>query len=384
MSLRGPRSTIRETWLMNDEELEAAGLYKHGIDSASRAVLVRRCLEIGLTVDEIRDAGDDLIDLAIPLILPGGNEQLTLNEVAERSGVSVSRVEKVARATGQFSRGGHDEAVFSELDVSSMSVAGAAFDLVGEDSLLQMLRVSTAAMARVGDTVMSAFLTGAGASATRDDESGLKLYEANLAGLQLLPEFSEMLMQMLTRYLREEYRPRSDVSLASALADGVDTRVLAIGFADLVGSTALAANASLGDLNAALDVFERSATETIAAAGGRAVKFIGDEVMFRAPTAEIACSVALDLIDFVSAHPGLPPLRVGLAFGEVLTREGDFYGPVVNLAARVTKLAPPNGLVATVDATRTFAETDDLVVESLGAIEMRGIPQPVELAAVTR
>jgi adenylate cyclase len=369
---------------MDDEDLEAAGLYDPAVDTASRALLVRRCLEIGLTFDEIRDAGDDLLDRVIPLILPGGTERLTLDELAERSGLSVSRVEKVARATGRFSRNGRDEAVFSELDVASMSIAGPAFELLGEDSLLQMLRVSAAAMARVGDAVMSAFLTGAAAPATRDDESGLQLLEANLAGLQLLPEFSEMLMQMLTRYLREEYRPRSDVSLASALADGVDTRVLALGFADLVGSTALAANTSLGDLNSALDVFERAATETIAAAGGRAVKFIGDEVMFRAPTVAIACSVGLGLIDFAREHPGLPPLRVGIAFGAVLTREGDFYGPVVNLAARITKLAPPNGLVTTLDATQTLADTDGLTIESLGAIEMRGLPQPVELAAVSR
>jgi adenylate cyclase len=369
---------------MDDEELEAAGLYDHAVDRASRALLVRRCLEIGLTVDEIRDAGDDLIDRAIPLILPRGNEQLTLDALAERSGVSASRVEKVARATGRLSGSGRDEAVFSELDIASMSLLGPAFELVGEDSLLQMLRVSAAAMARVGDAIMSAFLTGAAAPATRDDESGLQLLEANLAGLHLLPEFSEMLMQMLTRYLREEYRPRSDVSLTSALTDGVDTRVLAIGFADLVGSTTLATNTSLGELNSALDVFERAATETIAAAGGRAVKFIGDEVMFRAPTVEIACSVGLDLIEFVREHPSLPPLRVGLAFGEVLTREGDFYGPVVNLAARITKLAPPNGLVTTVDATQSLTDTDEFTLETLGAIEMRGLPQPVELAAVIR
>jgi adenylate cyclase len=369
---------------MDDEELEAAGLYDPAVDPASRAELVRRCLEIGLTVDEIRDAGDGLIDQAIRLIIPSGNEQLTLDELAERSGVSISRVEKVARATGRFSGSGRDEAVFSELDVGSISIVGAAFDLVGEDSLLQMLRVSAAAMARVGDAIMSAFLTGVAAPATRDDESGLQLLEANVAGLRLLPEFSEMLMAMLTRYLREEYRPRSDVSLASALADGVDTRVLAIGFADLVGSTTLVSNTSLGDLNSALDVFERAATETIVAAGGRAVKFIGDEVMFRAPTVEIACSVGLGLIDFAREHPSLPPLRVGVAFGEVLTREGDFYGSVVNLAARITKLAPPNGLVTTVDATETLTDADDFTIESLGAIAMRGLEQPVELAAVAR
>jgi adenylate cyclase len=287
-----------------------------------------------------------------------------------------------AQASGRLSGRTLDEPVFSEFDVAAMSIVGPAFDLVGEESLLQMLRVSAAAMARVGDAVMSAFLTGVAAPTTRDDESGLQLLEANLVGLRLLPNFGEMLTQMLIRYLREEYRPRSDVSLASALAEGVDTRILAIGFADLVGSTTLASNTSLADLNSALDVFERTAIDTIIAAGGRAVKFIGDEVMFRADTVAIACSVATDLIEFAREHPRLPPLRIGLAFGEVLTREGDFYGPIVNLAARITKLAPPHGMVATLDAARTLANDDHITVQPLGAIEMRGLSEPVELATL--
>lgn len=367
---------------MDDTQLEAAGLYNPAVDSPSRADFIRRCLEIGLTVDEVRDAGDDLIDRVIPRILPIGDEQLTLAEVVERSGVPSSQVEKFAQAMGRLSGSPADERLFSEFDVAAMSIIGPAFELVGEESVLQMLRVSAAAMARVGDALMSAFLTGAGAPATRDDESGLQLLEANLAGLSLLPDLGDILTQMLIRYLREEYRPRSDVSVASALAEGVDTRILAVGFADLVGSTTMASNTSLGDLNSALDAFERTATETITAAGGRAVKFIGDEVMFRADTVDVACSIAADLIDFARVHPRLPPLRVGLAFGEVLTREGDFYGPIVNLAARITKLAPPHGMVATLDAARTLEKDDHVTIQPLGAIEMRGLDEPVELATL--
>ncbi len=76
------------------------------------------------------------------------------------------------------------------------------------------------------------------------------------------------------------------------------------------------------------------------------------------------------------------PLRVGVSFGEVLTREGDFYGPVVNLAARITKLAPPNGLLTTMEATRTLTDPDRFTINSLGAIATRGLTQPVELATL--
>lgn len=73
---------------------------------------------------------------------------------------------------------------------------------------------------------------------------------------------------------------------------------------------------------------------------------------------------------------------MGLAFGAVLSREGDFYGPIVNLAARITNLAPAHGLLTTLDATRTLTDTERVAVEPLGAIDVRGITDPVELAAL--
>ena len=365
---------------MGDDELEAEGLYEPGGDDRSRAVLVRRCLEIGLTVEEIREAGDDLIDRAVQRVLAGGVEQFTLADAAERADVPLRQVEQFARAGG-IAGAGLDERLFSERDVALISTVGLAFDVLGEDAVLQMIRVAAAAVVRIGDAAMSTFLTSVGASASRDD-SGLQLLEANIAAMELLPKFGDMLTQMLLRYMRQAYRPRSEVSLAAALAEGVDTRELAIGFADLVGSATLAGSRSLAELNTALDVFERTATETITAGGGRVVKFIGDEVMFRADTADIACAAAFDLVEFVRTDPLLPPLRVGIAYGEVLSREGDFYGPIVNLAARVTKLAPLHGVVATVDTTDALKSPSDFRIHRLGAIEIQGLSEPVELAAL--
>lgn len=368
---------------MDDDELEAEGLYDPAVDDPWRGDLVRRCLEIGLTVEQIRGAGDELIDRAVQRIHDVGDQRLTLADVADRAGVPASRVEQIARANGRLVGPGLDERIFSEHDVEAMSTVGPVFDLLGEDAALQMVRASAAAMARIGDAIISAFLTGVAAPAMRDDESGLRLLEANRMGAELMPKFGEMLTEMLRRYLQQSYRSSSDVSLTSALADGVDARQLAIGFADLVGSTTLADSRSLADLNAALDAFERTATDTIAAKGGRVVKFIGDEVMFRADSADIACELAVDLVDAVRSDPLLPPLRVGVAFGEVLSREGDFYGPIVNLAARVTKLAPLHGVVVTLHTTDALQTRDAFTIHPLGAIEMHGLTDPVELAALS-
>ena len=90
-----------------------------------------------------------------------------------------------------------------------------------------------------------------------------------------------------------------------------------------------------------------------------------------------------DLVDAVWSDLLLPPLRVGVAFGEVLGREGDSYGPIVNLAARVTKLAPLHGVVATLQTTEALLTRDEFTIHPLGAIEMHGLTDPVELAALS-
>ena len=80
----------------------------------------------------------------------------------------------------------------------------------------------------------------------------------------------------------------------------------------------------------------------------------------------------------------LPPLRVGLAFGDVLTRDGDYFGPVVNLAARIVHLAAPSEVFAsgTVASELTGSRAYNFV--SRGTEQLRGIREPVELFTVER
>ena len=113
---------------MTDDELIVAGLFDPTSHHPRRADLVRRCLEVGLTVDEIRDAGDDLIPHAIDATLRGGREQLTLAEVADRAGIDADMLAAFGRATG-FASTTQTQRVWDEEDVASMAamVAGREF-----------------------------------------------------------------------------------------------------------------------------------------------------------------------------------------------------------------------------------------------------------------
>ena len=83
------------------------------------------------------------------------------------------------------------------------------------------------------------------------------------------------------------------------------TQQLAVGFADLVGSTALAQQLSIKELGAVLAEFDELASDVVVAAGGRVVKLIGDEVMYVAADPAAGCEIALDARGSVRRPPSL-------------------------------------------------------------------------------
>jgi len=95
-----------------------------------------------------------------------------------------------------------------------------------------------------------------------------------------------------------------------------------------------------------------------------------------AGNARSAVEIARSLVD----DPQLPPLRVGLAAGEIVTRDGDVFKPVVNRAARLVEMAEPEQIVCDAEAARRLGERTAAV--SLGRRSLHGFDDPVEVYAV--
>jgi adenylate cyclase len=76
-----------------------------------------------------------------------------------------------------------------------------------------------------------------------------------------------------------------------------------------------------------------------------------------------------------------PPLRVGLAFGPAVGRGGDFYGPPVNLASRITGVARPGSVLASGEAREALGE--DFRYSYAGERKLKGIGE-VKLYRVRR
>jgi adenylate cyclase len=165
-------------------------------------------------------------------------------------------------------------------------------------------------------------------------------------------------------------------SLLGDISDsGYETQKLVVGFVDIVASTALALRLSTRELGAALTEFENVAADTASGEGGRVVKLIGDEILYTARDECSGCRVALGLSAKFSDHPTIPPVRIGLAAGEALLRDGDVYGPIVNLAARAVKAAAPGEIVI----TPAVAEAASIRSKALGETMLKGFGEGIEL-----
>jgi len=157
-------------------------------------------------------------------------------------------------------------------------------------------------------------------------------------------------------------------------------------FLDITGYTRL--TQERGDRAAAelAETLSRIVNRTSVANGGRAVKWLGDGVMFWFRDPGPGVLAALDMVDGVRSA-GLPPAHVGLHIGPVVRQQGDFYGQTVNIAARIADYARPGEVLVTgavVEAAEAGSNAAHLAFAAIGPVELKGVSGAMELHAAKR
>src|SRR5690606_29964801 len=158
----------------------------------------------------------------------------------------------------------------------------------------------------------------------------------------------------------------------------------ALGFVDMVSFTSSAARLGSRELAELVQGFEFTARDVITSRGARVVKTIGDAVLFIADDLPTAARVAVDLVTEIRSRPGLLPVRGSVVWGRVISRSGDVFGPVVNLASRLADVAEPDSVItdpATSERLSTSSAAAEFQLVPLPPVDMAGIGQmsPVEL-----
>jgi adenylate cyclase len=262
--------------------------------------------------------------------------------------------------------------------------AAARREGVSDEAILRVLRATTVAMRSIVAAQRDLFrqsieepMLAAGLSHREMLDAGAPLR------LRLQRMGHRVVFLLLRRMLEEVIFENVVLRLEEALAEAGIPRVrgdaeTTIAFADLSEFTRL--TIERGDEAAAEQGarFVALVQDVATPFGGRLVKPLGDGVMLHFPLPRDAVDCLAVLIEGAEAA-ALPAIRAGVAMGPVVSRDGDFFGHTVNLAARLVNAAGPNEIWATSDVavaaqeTRvTFAEGTEKTLKGIEhAIEVR-------------
>ncbi len=169
-----------------------------------------------------------------------------------------------------------------------------------------------------------------------------------------------------------------------------DQGTFGIVFADIAGSTrlyeVLGDSAALAVINACMSTMG----ESVATHRGEVVKTIGDEVMAAFPDPDATFAAAIDMRRRILSMPPIDAngrqirvrVRIGLHFGPALRVKNDYFGDVVNIAARMVELASASQILTTGELLSLLPPNLRSLATEFAEIEVKGRQAPVRIARV--
>ena len=366
------------------DDLVAAGLYDPADPAAAERLELFDFLldEIGASIPELVQADEQggVLSFAAFRTLRVGRDGFTFAEAVARAEIDPDVALTLWRGAG-FADPRPFERRFGPQDVEMFRLFGLLATFVAPEQVLQLMRTMGEAVGRVAEAEVALLRSNIEAplAERRQYVEVARTYQA--VANEIFPRISGAIDSMHRHYLQAIGRRYSEVGAPSTALNVVQ---LAVGFADLAGYTGMWQELEPHQLALMLDRFEATTGDVITAAGANVVKRIGDAVMFVTNAPGVACSLALDLLEACAAAR-LPKLRIGLAFGDVMVRQGDFYGPTVNLAARLVASAEAGTALTDVELRQRLARVRGAYAfAAAGKHNLAGFVDPVETYQLLR
>jgi adenylate cyclase len=310
------------------------------------------------------DAGLDSSDViqAITELMLGEAPHLKRADVAELSGVDPDVARQRWRALG-FPEADEDDAAFTQADVDALRLTQELVELgiIEPDTEQPFIRTIGRSFARLADWQVRAFLGSMGADSQEEVAAG------DLAELEKVVPLGEKVQAYVWR--RHLVNAASRLLLTDA---DVDASPMVVGFADIVGYTSRSRKMTRQELTDMVERFEEVTGGVITDHHGRVVKTIGDEVLFVVDEPKDAAVLALELLEKHQDDEEFPEVRIGLAHGNVLNHMGDVFGPVVNVASRLTSVARPGSIVVDRDMAEHLRDDDELRLKRMRRTSVKG------------
>jgi adenylate cyclase len=315
-----------------------------------RAELARRLRRAGYTKAEVDAVVES--ERAPALVVEtalGGPPRHTLSHVARESGLRPDRLRELLRALGRPdpTRG---ERMFTDEDIEQARIAKRLLDAgLPRRDLLAVARTLNQGLTPVAEGIRqmvgNAFISPGQSRA----KLGLR-YADVVEGLG--SDMSALLSGELRALLRERIQTDLITDEEAAAGELGDTQDVAVAFADLVDFTALGGRIPPTELSEIAARLAEVAAQC-AARPVRLVKTVGDAAMLVSSEPDALVRCVLEILRELDGEDGdFPAIHAGVDFGPATNRAGDWFGPPVNLASRITDVAKPGRILLTEDVAQ--------------------------------
>jgi adenylate cyclase len=309
----------------------------------------------------------------------GEERVFTALEVAEETGLTIDQLRRLWRALGFPEHG--LEVAFTKADAEAVSRLNGIVEtgVIDFDTAVNLTRAVGQTMARLSDWEVGTLTHRVEELERGEEATGSRSGSALRMLREINPPFESLLVYVWRRHLAAAV---ARVEELGANEEDLHTAHVTVGFADIVGFTALSNQVGRARIGEVVELFESRCADVVAGRRGRVIKSLGDSVLFVNDDPIRAFDTAEGIINVVGRDPRMPDVRVGLASGSVVMRLGDVFGPPVNMADRMTAVARRNRIV--VDAeTAELLPPDQFESRRLPARPVRGFGL-VEPVAVRR
>lgn len=169
----------------------------------------------------------------------------------------------------------------------------------------------------------------------------------------------------------------------------MNRKLAAIVYADVAGYSRMMGEDEEGTLATFTANMSEIVEPAITRHYGRVVKTMGDGFLaeFSSPVSAARATLQIQ-DDFRSRNAGLHGskqqwFRIGLALGDVKLQDGDIFGGVINIAARLQSMAEPGSICASAAIVEQLSGHTGLAWTDLGEKSLKNIARPVRVYRLT-